>query len=128
MQLDLNEDNIQHIEKVSNFELKSLYANCKVFLFPSLFEGFGFPILEAFSFGKQVVTSNYGATKEISGDLAVLVDPKSVESIANGISKAILEDNQSELRIKHCANYSWKKNARKVRELYLAAIEEQNNN
>lgn len=118
----LNQPGIVHIEKVTNAELKALYMGCEAFVFPSLFEGFGFPILEAFSFGKRVVTTNYGATAEISGGLAELVDPLSVEAIAEGISKAINEDNLTEKRIEHAQSFSWYENAREVRALYVEAL------
>lgn len=123
LQLDLNSDSIRHIEKVSNKTLKALYANCSALLFPSLFEGFGFPVLEAFSFGRPVITTNYGATKEISSDLASLVDPKSVDSIVDGIERALKQTNQEEARKKHAASFSWENHAKKLREVYLGAIE-----
>ncbi len=124
LQLDLNDTNIQHFDKVSNHTLKELYSGCTSFLFPSLFEGFGFPILEAFSFGKPVITSNYGATKEISGGLGILVDPTSVNDIANGISQSIVLDNDATKRINHTKTFSWNENAKNLRRLYMEAIEE----
>ncbi|MBI3134176.1 MAG: glycosyltransferase family 4 protein [Bacteroidetes bacterium] len=123
---NLSEKNILHIEKVSNRELKALYTGCEAFLFPSLFEGFGFPILEAFSFGKKVVTTDYGATAEISGGLAELVDPLSVDSIEEGIRKAVREDDLSEKRKAHAKQFSWLENAREVRQLYQGAIQTKN--
>lgn len=119
MQLDLNETNIIHLDKVTNKELKAIYAGCSAFLFPSLFEGFGFPILEAFSFGKPVVTSNYGATKEISGGLAYLVDPLSVTSITKGI-EASLNSKGEEQRIQHAKKFTWEANAKQLRDIYLS--------
>lgn len=121
LELKLNEGNIKHFDKVSNTELKALYANCVCFLFPTLFEGFGFPILEAFSFGKPVVTTNYGATKEISEPYATLVDPLSITAISEGIELALRDKNINE-RIQHVSKFSWKENARSVRKLYLSVI------
>jgi len=122
MKRDLSEKNIVHIEKVTNFQLKSLYSQCNSFLFPSLFEGFGFPILEAFSFGKQVVTTDYGATKEISGELAILVDPRSEEEIAKGLKRSIVNDGNSEARIEHTKKFTWAKNASQIHSLYVDAF------
>jgi glycosyltransferase involved in cell wall biosynthesis len=119
LQLELNGEHITHFDKVSNKELKALYSGCSAFLFPSLFEGFGFPILEAFSFGKPVITSNYGATAEISGEQAILVDPTSVTSISAGIARAIQPDNMSQDRVAHTAQFSWKENATALRKIYL---------
>ena len=121
LNLNLIEENIRHFDSVSNKKLKALYSQCKAFLFPSLFEGFGFPILEAFSFGKPVITSNYGATKEISNDLAILVDPLSVDAIAKGIEKALLDESRSAERKAMVEKYSWEKNAAELRQVYLKA-------
>ena len=120
---NLEEKNIVYMEKVTNRELRALYTGCEAFLFPSLFEGFGFPILEAFSFGKNVVTTNYGATAEISSGLAELVDPLSVDSIASGIERAIREDERSAARVAHASKFSWLDNAREVRAIYTEAIQ-----
>jgi len=120
LQLKWQKESITHIEKATNTELKALYSGSDALLFPSLFEGFGFPIIEAFSFGKQLVTSNYGATKEIAGNNAILVDPLSVESIKNGIKTAVIEDNKENERIQYSKTFSWKDNAIKLREIYLS--------
>ncbi len=127
LQLNLNASNIQHLEKVSNETLKALYAGCSVFLFPSLFEGFGFPILEAFSFGKPVVTGNYGATKEIATDLAVLVDPFDVNEIANGINLAYHTPKNPQKKMEHTTNFSWDTYAHQLREIYLEVAKQKNN-
>ena len=122
LKLDLSDNNIVHLEKVSNTELKTLYSKCTSFIFPSLFEGFGFPIIEAFSFGKKVITSNYGATKEISNNNAILVNPYSVKEITNAIKESIIVDNQYEQRILHSKTFSWQINAKKLRLVYKEAI------
>lgn len=122
LNLSLNNAHIQHIETVTNTQLKALYAGCEAFLFPSLFEGFGFPILEAFSFGKPVITTNYGATAEISGGLAILVDPTDTSAICDGIEKSIMPDDGDEARRAHSATFSWKENARELRNVYLSAL------
>lgn len=121
LNLNLNSSHVQHIETVTNTQLKALYAGCEAFLFPSLFEGFGFPILEAFSFGKPVITTNYGATAEISGGLAVLVDPTDTSAICAGIAKSIISDHGHEARKAHAAAFSWKENAQELRKIYLSA-------
>jgi glycosyltransferase involved in cell wall biosynthesis len=124
LNLTLNDANIQHIDRVSNKTLKALYAECTSFLFPSLFEGFGFPILEAMSYGKPVITTNYGATAEVAGEHAILVNPESVSEITAAIAKSIQTDENSEARIKHTQKFSWKKNAVAMRQVYLEAIAE----
>jgi glycosyltransferase involved in cell wall biosynthesis len=127
LQLNLSEPNIQHLEKVDNDTLKALYAGCSVFLFPSLFEGFGFPILEAFSFGKPVVTSNYGATKEIASNHAMLVDPYSTDEIAKGIDLAYQTTANAANRIAHTQTFSWDLYAHQLREIYLEVANQKNN-
>ncbi|NOQ74474.1 MAG: glycosyltransferase [Crocinitomix sp.] len=122
LNLALNEKNIQHIDKVSNKSLKALYSACTAFLFPSLFEGFGFPILEAMSYGKPVITTNYGATAEVAGEHAILVNPESVTEITDAIVQSILPDDKAEARKNHTQKFSWKSNAQAIRKVYLEAI------
>jgi glycosyltransferase involved in cell wall biosynthesis len=74
---------------VSESELNDLYKNCDLLLYPSLFEGFGLPILESQQAGRVVVTSNISPLKDVAGGAAILVDPLSIESIKGGILKAI---------------------------------------
>jgi glycosyltransferase involved in cell wall biosynthesis len=118
LNLDLSAEHIIQIDKVDNQTLKALYEGCSALLFPSLFEGFGFPILEAFSFGKPVVTTHYGATAEIGGDLATLVDPLNVNAIADGIEGALKSEHQSAKRRLHAEKFSWENHVNELREVY----------
>jgi glycosyltransferase involved in cell wall biosynthesis len=72
-------------------EKGDLYAGAEAFVFPSLYEGFGFPVLEAAAYGVPVVTSRTSSLAEVAGNAAVLVDPLDVENIAAAISR-VLED------------------------------------
>jgi glycosyltransferase involved in cell wall biosynthesis len=74
--------------RVGDEELAELYRGARCLVFPSLYEGFGIPILEAMACGTPVVTSSGGATEEVAGGAAVLVDPLDVEAIAAGIAEA----------------------------------------
>jgi glycosyltransferase involved in cell wall biosynthesis len=76
---------------VSDAELVDLYAAAACFVFPSLAEGFGFPVLEAMACGAPVVTSDNSALREVAGDAALLVDPHSSEAIAEALER-VLED------------------------------------
>ncbi|TAK05698.1 glycosyltransferase family 1 protein [Patescibacteria group bacterium] len=97
-------------------ETFALLQGASLLLFPSLAEGFGLPILEAFSYGVPVVTSKGSATEEVAGGLAHLVDPSSSESIADGIRRALTETDPAvaEQRRAHAAAFTWSAAAQKT--------------
>ena len=76
---------------VDDADLEGLYAAASVFVFPSLNEGFGLPVLEAMGRGLPVETSDRSALPEVAGDAALLVDPESVEAIADATVRAIAD-------------------------------------
>ena len=78
----------------SDDELAALYRGARCLVYPSLYEGFGIPILEAMACGTPVVTSRGGATEEVAGGAAVLVDPGDPTSIAAGIDEALRRRNE----------------------------------
>jgi len=81
---------------ISDNEKHVLLKFCNAFIFPSLYEGFGFPVLEAFAYQKPVLTSNSASIPEIAGDAALLVDPKNTEAIAEGMKKLITDPKLKE--------------------------------
>ncbi|RJQ27160.1 glycosyltransferase family 1 protein [Candidatus Parcubacteria bacterium] len=99
-------------------ELSALYRNALCLLFPSLYEGFGFPILEAMASGTPVITSNISSMKEVSGDAAYLIDPYNINEIAG----AMLDVMENETLRKQMRNkgfqriqmFSWKECAKKT--------------
>jgi glycosyltransferase involved in cell wall biosynthesis len=96
------------VGEVSDDELAALYRGARMLVFPSLYEGFGIPVLEAMASGTPVVTSRGGATEEVAGGAAVLVDPLDVDSIAAGIGEA--DARRDELRaagLERTRAYSW---------------------
>ena len=96
------------VGEVSDEELAALYRGARALVFPSLYEGFGIPVLEAMACGTPVVTSAGGATQEISGGAAVLVDPLDVDSIASGIGEAVgRRDELRALGLERARAYSW---------------------
>lgn len=104
---------------VSDNDLVNLYSGARALVYPSLSEGFGLPILQAFACECPVVTSDLGSMKEIAGKAAVLVDPYDVNSIAQGINKAVDSPKTlSKLGLKHVKNFSWEKCARETLEVY----------
>ncbi len=82
---------VRMLGKVSDEELHALYAGCECFVFPSLYEGFGLPIVEAMAAGAPVLTSDVSSMPEVAGDAALLVDPRSTDAIAEGL-KQLLTD------------------------------------
>jgi glycosyltransferase involved in cell wall biosynthesis len=103
---------------VDEVDLPYIMNGAEVFVFPSLYEGFGIPILEAFACGTPVVTSHTSACKEVAGDDAVLVDPLDVTSIANGIEEA-MKSEHVEQGLERVKGYSWEKTARDTLDVLL---------
>jgi glycosyltransferase involved in cell wall biosynthesis len=102
--------------------LAVMYRLAGVFVFPSLYEGFGLPPLEAMASGTPVVTSNVSSLPEVAGDAAVLVDPYDPDAIANGIYRVLTDDQlRRDLRVRGAARarqFSWEQSVRRVREIY----------
>lgn len=98
---------------VSDSDLGGLYQNCLFLAMPSLYEGYGFPLVEAMLANKAVLTSNFGATAEIAGKCGLLINPEDVESIKQGISTLITNDKLREELANNCSTnlqkYSWDK-------------------
>ncbi len=107
--------------------LAIMYRLAGVFVFPSLYEGFGLPPLEAMASGTPVVTSNVSSLPEVAGDAAVLVDPYDPEAIAEGIYRVLTNDElRDALRRKgslRARQFSWEDSARRVRAIYDVAAE-----
>jgi glycosyltransferase involved in cell wall biosynthesis len=110
------------LENVPTQKLVALYNKSLCFLYPSLYEGFGIPILEAMACGCPVITSNRGATKEVAGDAAYLVNPSSPREISKAL-KRIISDNKlyRKLRqrgLKRVKQFSWENAAKKTLGVY----------
>src|SRR5690606_25455934 len=86
--------NVRPIGYVSRELLPALYESCTLFAFPSHYEGFGMPILEAMAAGAPVITSNVSAMPEVVGDAGILVDPNDDSAIADAM-QSILDDPQT---------------------------------
>jgi glycosyltransferase involved in cell wall biosynthesis len=112
---------------VSEDTLAVMYRLAAVFVFPSLYEGFGLPPLEAMASGTPVVTSNVSSLPEVAGDAAVLVDPHSPQSIADGLHRVLTDEPfAQQLRTRGLARagqFSWETSARRVREVYMEAAQ-----
>jgi glycosyltransferase involved in cell wall biosynthesis len=96
-------------EGVSDDELPALYRGAAVFAYPSFFEGFGIPIIEAMASGTPVVASSHQSLDEASGDAAVRVDPESPEAIAAGLETALAERESLVARgLEHVRRFTWR--------------------
>lgn len=106
--------------------LANLYSNAALFAFPSLYEGFGIPLLEAFSCGCPVVASNAGSLPEIAGDAAMFFDPKSQGEIRESVSCVLENDKLSNTLIangiERNKEFSWAKTIEKTSEVYKSLI------
>jgi glycosyltransferase involved in cell wall biosynthesis len=116
------EDKVRFLGRVSDLELIILYSLADIFAFPSFFEGFGIPPLEAMACGAPVVTSNTSSLPEVTGDAAIQVDPHDIHAVANAISR-LLRDEQlrEDLRQKgylQAQKYTWPKAAHKMLSVY----------
>lgn len=116
-------EDIRFIDYINEEDKILLYKLAKLFIFPSLYEGFGMPVLEAMAAGTPVITSNVSSLPEVAGKGAILVNPYSVEEIAEGINKII---NGNKEFIKNLVNqgkeqakkYTWEKSAEKLEKIY----------
>jgi glycosyltransferase involved in cell wall biosynthesis len=114
--------NVTWLGQVGDDELARLYRGALCVVYASLYEGFGLPVLEAMACGAAVVTSAGGATEEIAGTAAVLVDPLDTAAIAAGIETAIAQREHLRARgLEHVRPYSWDASARLTRAVYEAA-------
>jgi glycosyltransferase involved in cell wall biosynthesis len=102
--------------------LAVMYRLAGVFVFPSLYEGFGLPPLEAMASGTPVVTSNVSSLPEVAGDAAVLVDPYDPEAIADGIYRVLTDERLRRVLIHkgiaRAGQFSWEQSVRRIRAIY----------
>ena len=102
--------------------LRLFYETATAFVFPSLYEGFGLPPLEAMASGTPVITSGVSSLPEVVGDAAMLVNPENVFDIARGIKEVLLNRELRESLIAkgkvHAASYSWERTAGEVLQIY----------
>ena len=115
--------NILELGYVTEQEKQQLLAGADIFLFPSFYEGFGIPILEAQAAGAPVVSSNISSMPQVAGRAALLVNPKNPEEIAQAVYKiiddSVLRDRLIQLGYENVKKFSWKKCARETLEILL---------
>lgn len=120
-------DKVLFIHNASDEDLPSFYKNALCFILPSLYEGFGLPILEAMKYGCPVLTSNVSSLPEAGGDAAIYFDPNNTDDIAQKLEKVITDPNLREEMVKkgkiQVKKFSWEKTARET----LKVLEEVGN-
>ena len=103
-------------------DLRALYSACAVFVFPSLYEGFGMPVLEAMACGAPVVSSNTSSLPEVAGDAALLVDPMDLDAMADAMTRVVQDrDLSADLRRRgaiRAKEFSWERSARDLLKVY----------
>jgi glycosyltransferase involved in cell wall biosynthesis len=108
--------------------LRIFYDEAKIFVFPSLYEGFGLPPLEAMAHGTPVVTSNVSSLPEVVGNAAVLVNPENVFEIMRALHRVLLDkalrDRMKECGYQQAARFSWEKSVRRIMEAYREVVED----
>lgn len=125
----LSRNNIEHIRKkivipgyIINSDLPNIYNNAFAFLYPSLRESFGIPLLEAMACGTPVITSNTSSMPEIGGPHAILINPEDPDEIAEIMLKLENDDDfyrqQEKIGIERAKLFSWKQTAERLLELY----------
>jgi len=107
---------------VPDATLAILYRLARVFVFPSLYEGFGLPPLEAMASGTPVITSNLSSLPEVVGDAAMLIDPYQPDAIAGAMRRVLqderLRDDMRERGLARVREFSWGRSVKRVREIY----------
>lgn len=115
-------DRVHLLGYVSDAQLYWLYQHCFAFVYPSLFEGFGLPVIEAMSAGAAVITSDVSSLPEVAGDAALLVNPQEVTSILSEMSRLLMDETVyrqcQERAVRRAARFSWDKTAVSLLQLY----------
>ncbi len=108
--------------EVPSRDMPALYNLADVFVYPSLYEGFGLPVLEAMACGCPVVSSNLTSLPEVAGDAALMVDPRDVSALADAMHTAFTDQPTRSYLIEkgfaRAAAFTWEETARKTREVF----------
>ncbi len=120
------EPQIQFPGSISDGKLVELYQGASLFVFPSRYEGFGLPILEAMACGCPVVSSNASSLPEVAGDAAVLVEPLNVQGFSSAIERMLSDQNfrhsYIEKGLAHVQQFSWDRTARETIQVYQQVL------
>ena len=115
------EQDVFCVQNVTDEELCVLYNKAELFVYPSLYEGFGIPLLEAMACGCPVVASRIPSTEEVAGDNAFYFDADNINSLCLALDQALVPEERErkiQLGIERVKNYSWEKTAQMTLEIY----------
>jgi glycosyltransferase involved in cell wall biosynthesis len=119
-------DGVQLLGEVPQEALPALYQGAHLFLYPTLYEGFGLPVVEAMASGTPVITSNTSALREIAEGYAYLVNPLDVPGMAEAISLCVTDDERrtalARLGEQRARDFDWRQAAERTLEVYLSAL------
>jgi glycosyltransferase involved in cell wall biosynthesis len=122
-------DQIHHLNYLSDEEVALFYSKADAFVYPSHYEGFGLPVLEAMTLGAPVVTSNTSSLPEVAGDAAILIDPNEPANLAEAMLQIISDSQRRDELIqkgKERANlYNWEKTAVATLQAYKALVDKE---
>ncbi len=125
-QLIRGAERVRALGFVDGLDLPGLYKASSVFVFPSLLEGFGLPVLEAMAQGTPVITSKGTSTEELAGDSAVLIEPRDEVAIRDAVSRVLDDDvlarKLAEGGPSRAAEFPWERSARLVHEVYREVV------
>lgn len=117
---------IEHLDYLSDEKVAWFYTHADVFVYPSVYEGFGLPVLEAMTLGTPVVTSNTSSILEVAGDAAVLIDPYDVNHLAEAIFRVISDAQFRQYLIdkgrERSRLFCWEKTARETFKAYCSLL------
>jgi len=103
-------------------DLPALYSAARVFVYPSFYEGFGLPVLEAMACGAPVVTSSVSSLPEVAGDAAILVDPKDTSALGAALQRVLIDTRLAQELSRRGLNraklFTWELTARKTLDVY----------
>ena len=121
-------DRIVLLEDIKDNELPAFYRHAKLFIYPSIAEGFGIPIVEAMASGVPVICSRTTAMSEVGGGAAVFIDPYDDNTITAAVAKVLsdetLQDQLKRLGLKNVERFSWDESARRVVNVYKALLDD----
>jgi glycosyltransferase involved in cell wall biosynthesis len=120
------QDHVRFLGYVPDEDMPALYSGASALVFPSLYEGFGLPVIEAMACGTPVITSAVGATAEVGHGAAILVDPRDVDAIASAIRSVLTDERlRGDLQdrgLARSSEFSWERTAEETLAVYQAVM------